>query len=193
MSLVLSRIRHRRDQLLPLPHGAPPASLQDVLSQVREDSWRQCGRWSRRASSWGRWSVGLAVVATLGSGAAGAAVAASNTLSSTERAVIAILAFAGAALSGIAAAVGAPAKAQIATTRSDSLAALDRWAGLALVDLPTLSHDKAHPDAAHQLVCNILAWRDQIYGVQTPAAIRQGSGSPAPDNPAPDNPAPDNP
>lgn len=183
MSLVMSRLRHRRDVLRPLQRVGPPTTLRDILTQVREESWHQCGRWSRRATTWGKWSVGLAVVATLGSGAAGATVAASSTLSSTERAVVAIMAFAGAALSGIAAAVGAPAKAQSATLRSDSLAALDRWAGLALVDLAKLPDDEAH-----QLVRDILAWRDQIYGVQAPVAIRQGLDSAAPANPRPANP-----
>lgn len=147
----------------------PPSDLAALIEQVRTDAWHQCGVWSRRARRWRSWSVALAIVSALGSGAAGATVAASGSLSSTERAVIAILAFAGAALSGVAAAVGAPSRATNATLRSDRLAAFHRWAGLALVDLPHL------PDPpAHDLVRELLAWRDEIFGIEAPPAVRTG-------------------
>lgn len=73
--------------------------LLQLLTGFQEETWNRCGVASHRARSWSRWSVCFALVATLGSGAAGATVAA-GTLSPTTRAVVAILAFAAAGLSG---------------------------------------------------------------------------------------------
>jgi len=133
--------RPRRDRGVPRLRfqGGAPTDLRQVLTQLREEAWHECGKWSRRASRWRGWSVALALLAAAASGAAGAA---SQSLTSTGRTVVAVVAFAGAALTGVAAAVGAPGQAKTASLRSDNLAAHDRWAALALVELPTKSEEE---------------------------------------------------
>lgn len=147
-----------------------------VLKQQRDDTWERCVKASGRARGWYRWSVALAVLAAAGSGAAGATVAA-GSLSSTGRAVVAILAFAGAVLSGISAAVGAPGQAKTEQVKSDQLASLVRWADVELVTLPALDRKDAQIR-----IRDFLVWRDDIQGVSAPQAVR----SPTPVEPNPD-------
>lgn len=162
----------------PKPHGSAPDTLVEVLEEIRHEAWHECGKWSRRAGRWQHWTVVLAILGAVGSGVAGATVAASNSLTPTERAVVAILAFAGAGVAGIAAAVGAPSKAKSATLRSDRLASLDRWTAFKLVDFGKLAEVQQR-----QIVAEILAWRDDIFGVQAPTTLHKHSapsGSPPP-------------
>ena len=146
----------------------PLITAEQLLRQIRTDSWRQCEIWGRRARRWRLSSVILGLLAMFGSGAAGAIII-SGVVSSTDRTIAIVLAFVGAALSGVAAAAGAPYQAREAGLRSDRLAALHRWTWFALADMPKLSNEDAS-----QLVRNILDWNDEISGVSAPVQLRQG-------------------
>jgi hypothetical protein len=168
-------------------------NLTELLKQFRSTTYEECSNWSTWARSWGKWSVGLAILSALGSGAAGATVASISTLSPGEKALVVLLAFGGAALGGIAAAVGAPNQAKVASLKADQLASLERWASLAIVELPTLTLKDQQ-----QRVSDLIAWRDQIFDVTAPASLNPNSiptppptqppgpgGGPAPGGPAP--------
>lgn len=143
--------------------------LADLFDRIQKTSTKECDNWSRRAHDWGTWSVSLAILSALGSGAAGASAAAISKLAGSGRALIVIFAFAGAVLGGVAAAVGAPSQARDASLKSDQLASLERWASLSIVEYPSLS-DNERLERSREL----LAWRDQIFGVSTPKALRSG-------------------
>jgi hypothetical protein len=140
--------------------------LRELLIHIQRRAAKECLYWCRRAHDWGTASVALAVLSTLGSGAAGATAIASSLSTTTARATVAILAFAGAALAGVAAAVGAPSQFQNASKRADAFSALERWASLSVVEFPELSD--AQRD---ERVREILTWRDQILGVKTPPSL----------------------
>lgn len=141
--------------------------LPGFLAEIRSTVHQECADWSRWAKSWGSWSVGLAILSALGSGAAGATVASISVLSNWEKALVVLLAFGGAALSGIAAAVGAPNQAKAASEKADQLASLERWASLAIVEFSSLTPVSAQ----QQRVSDLIAWRDQIFGVATPTTL----------------------
>jgi hypothetical protein len=145
-------------------------NLTELLKQFRSTTYEECSNWSTWARSWGKWSVGLAILSALGSGAAGATVASISTLSPGEKALVVLLAFGGAALGGVAAAVGAPNQAKLASLKADQLASLERWASLAIVELPTLTLKDQQ-----QRVSDLIAWRDQIFDVTAPASLNPNS------------------
>jgi hypothetical protein len=163
----------------PIVRFAATTDLTGLLKEIQLTTAKESDNWSKWARNWGSWSVVLAVLATLGSGAAGASVVAIANLSGGAKAVVALLAFAGAALSGIAAAVGAPSQAANASRRGDQFSSLERWAGLAVVELPTLTSDEAQAR-----VRELLTWRDQILGVNTPTSLSTGVDSSSPIPPA---------
>lgn len=152
------------------PISLPLITSEQLLRQIRVDSWRQSEIWSRRARRWRVSSLVLGTMAMLCAGGAGAVVI-EGALTSNSRTVAVVLAFLGATLSGVAAAAGAPYQAREAALRSDRLAALHRWTWLALSDLPRLSGD----DASH-LVRRILDWNDEISGVTAPIPLREDTG-----------------
>ncbi|MDE3008570.1 MAG: hypothetical protein KGJ10_06145 [Acidobacteriota bacterium] len=150
--------------------------LRELLIHVQRRAVKETGYWSRRAHDWGTASVTLAVLSTLGSGAAGATAVASSLSSSSARSTVAILAFAGAALAGVAAAVGAPSQFQSASKCADSFSALERWASLSVVEFPRLNDEQRI-----ERVREILAWRDEILGVTTPSTLSSGRDVAKPD------------
>ena len=152
------------------PKSLPLITSEQLLRQVRVDSWRQSEVWSRRARRWRLSSLVLGILAMVCAGGAGAIII-NDSLTSTTRTIAVVLAFLGATLSGVAAAAGAPYQAREAASRSDRLAALHRWTWLALSDLPRLSSD----DASH-LVRRILDWNDEISGVTAPIPLREETG-----------------
>jgi len=143
------------------------ADLTVLLKQFQATIYQECADWSTWARSWGKWSVGLAILSALGSGAAGATVASISSLSHWEKALVVGLAFGGAALGGIAAAVGAPSQAKAASFKADQLASLERWASLSVAELPSLTTRTAQ----QQRVSDLIAWRDQIFGVTAPPSL----------------------
>jgi|GEM_PF-3298543 len=143
--------------------------LDDFLHKYLKTVTDECNNWSRRAHDWGTWAVALAILSALGSGAAGAAVAATSQMNGTEKGVVVTLAFIGAVLGGVAAAVGAPSQAKDASLKGDQLASLERWVSLAIIEVPNLSKP-----GAHERIRELLAWRDQIFGIATPAELRSG-------------------
>lgn len=149
----------------------PLITSEQLLRQIRVDSWRQSEIWSKRARRWRLSTLVLGTLAMFCAGGAGAVVI-DGTLTSTTRTAAVVLAFLGATLSGVAAAAGAPYQAREAALRSDRLAALHRWTWLALSDLPKLSRD----EAAH-VVRRILDWNDDISGVTAPIPLRQEAGT----------------
>jgi len=158
----------------PKPHSIDineAIDLDGLLKQIRTTTATESDDWSRWARAWGSWSVALAILSALGSGAAGATVASISELSNWEKALVVLLAFGGAALSGIAAAVGAPNQAKAASEKADQLSSLERWACLAIVE-------KLAPEVAQKRVRELLAWRDQIFGVTTPISLSSGVDTP---------------
>jgi hypothetical protein len=141
--------------------------LEDLLRKLQSTIAQECADWSRWARDWGSWSVILAVLSALGSGAAGATVASISSLSNWERALVVLLAFAGAALSGIAAAVGAPSQAKAASEKADQLASLERWACLVIVELPEITDEAVKLERCRALI----SWRDQIFGITAPESL----------------------
>lgn len=148
------------------PKSLPIITAEQLLRQIRVDSWRQSEIWSKRARRWRLSSLVLGSLAMLCAGGAGAVVI-DGALTSSTRTIAAVLAFLGATLSGVAASAGAPHQAREAASRSDRLAALHRWTWLALSDLPRLSSEDAS-----QLVRRILDWNDGISGVTAPIPLR---------------------
>lgn len=163
----------RRPQ--PVEIGSNIKDLDELFDRIQKTTTKECNNWSRRAHDWGTWSVTLAILSALGSGAAGASVVAIKSLSPGDKTFVVIFAFAGAILGGIAAAVGAPSQAKDASLKSDQLASLERWASLSIVELPKLSHKEALERSRE-----LLSWRDQIFGVTTPTALRSGVDAPNP-------------
>lgn len=143
--------------------------LEDLFERIQRTTTTESDNWSRRAHDWGTLSVTLAVLSALGSGAAGATVAGLSTLNGSNKTIIVIFSFAGAVLAGVAAAVGAPSQAKDASLKSDQLASLERWASLSIVEYPSLTHDERLERSRE-----LLAWRDQIFGISTPKALRSG-------------------
>lgn len=152
------------------------ADLSELLKELQATTAEESDNWSRWARSWGSWSVGLAILSALGSGAAGATVASISVLSNWEKALVVLLAFGGAALSGIAAAVGAPNQAKAASEKADQLASLTRWASLAMVEVPTMATESEKQER----VMDLIAWRDQIFGVTAPGSLNPSASSPPP-------------
>lgn len=144
--------------------------LDDFLQTFLKTVTDECNNWSRRAHDWGTWAVALAVLSALGSGAAGAAVAATSQMNGTEKGVVVTLAFIGAVLGGVAAAVGAPSQATDASLKGDELASLERWVSLSIIEVPNLPEP-----SAHKRIRELLSWRDEIFGIATPEELRNGS------------------
>jgi hypothetical protein len=124
-----------------------------LLKEIQKTTAIECADRSKWARHWGSASVVLAILSALGSGAAGVTVASLMTLTTTEKTIVVLLSFAGAAIGGFAAAVGAPNQAKISSAKADELASLERWVSLAVAE-------KLKPEAAQVRLGELVTWRD---------------------------------
>ena len=153
--------------------------IRRLADQVRDEEHYQ-GAQTKRL---GRLSGFLAILAAVGSGTVGGVAAASQSLQGGLRTAVVIIAFAGAALSGIAAGVKAPQRAQGAQGRWLELRSLSRRLdaiiAVNLADLSTAQFKALIDDTLDRL--------DQIQGARDSQRLRLSPAQLSGANPPPNS------
>lgn len=140
------------------------AQLRSLLGEVQREERAQ-GKATHRL---GRLGGRLAIASAIGSAAAGLVTALSQTLHGAARMVVIIVAFAGAATSGIAAALRAPERAYGAQGRWLELRSLARR----LDFIVSTGLDGRSRDQLKDLIDEVLDRLDQIQGTHDSQGIR---------------------
>ncbi|HEY5244438.1 MAG TPA: hypothetical protein VIJ60_02135 [Acidimicrobiales bacterium] len=150
------------------PPGSSAASSSEelgrLLKEIGEEQSSQ-GKMAHRLSQQRNW---LSVIAGLGSGVAGAVVAAVSTLQGGLKTAVILIAFAGTAINAAVLGLHAPERAKGAQDRWLQLRSLHRRLQARLaVDGQAIA-----PDDAKQLIDVTLDTLDTIQGVQKSAVVR---------------------
>jgi len=147
--------------------AAPASSSEELgrlLKEIGEEQSSQ-GKMAHRLSQQRNW---LSVIAGLGSGVAGAVVAAVSTLQGGLKTAVILIAFAGTAINAAVLGLHAPERAKGAQDRWLQLRSLHRRLQARLaVDGQAIA-----PDDAKQLIDVTLDTLDTIQGVQKSAVVR---------------------